>query len=558
MTPRTILTNARILTMDPDRPRAEALAIAEGRILAIGTSAGIEALAGARTEVIDARGATLLPGFVESHCHLFMGGAELGHLQVGALHGFDAIAEAVRAFAADRPGQPMLMAQGMAYEAFGHPTTRHDLDRILADRPFAMTSSDHHTVWANTAALEAADLLHGRETPPGSEVVTKGGTATGELREPPAFGPVAALTGEDRATLGLRTGGEPETEPTVAEREADIAMLTRALAHLARNGITSAVNMDGNLYTLQLLDEIRARGGLTARVKVAFHFKPFMELAALEKASAMARDWTGDWLTSGLVKMFMDGVIDSGTAAMLHDYPDRPGWRGEPLIDAARFAEIAIEADRRGLQIAVHAIGDGAVRTVIDGYAAAREANGPRDSRHRIEHVELIDPADVPRLGELGIVASVQPPHPPGAMDFPLEPTIHRIGRARWPDAYRWRTLAEAGAALAFGSDWPVADISPLRGIKAALCRQPWADGLEDERIGPMPTLAAYTRGGHHAAFGAPGILQPNGPADLVLLSGDIEATAPDAIDALSVALTICDGRIVHRSDREADARAAP
>ena len=411
--PDMILSNARVLTMDQDNPRAEAVALREGRILAVGSSDEIASLAGADTELIDAHGATVLPGFIESHVHLFMGGAELGHLQLGGIAGFDAVADKIQAFAAANPGRPMLMAQGADYAIFGRSATRRDLDRILPDRPFAMASADHHTVWANTAALSAAGLLQGRRTP-GSEVVMgEDGTATGELREPEAFNPVVNLTGEDRATLGLRTGGEPDPAPTPAERAADQEIIARALAHLARHGITSAVNMDGNLYTLELLRELQDAGRLTARVKVAFHFKPFMDLDALDKASAMARDWRGDWLTSGFVKLFMDGVLDSGTAVRLDEYPDRPGWRGEPLFEPERFKEIAVEIDRRGLQIAVHAIGDGAVRAVIDGYEAARAANGPRDSRHRIEHIELIDPADVPPLWRLGhhrLDAAAAPP----------------------------------------------------------------------------------------------------------------------------------------------------
>ena len=551
--PDMILSNARVLTMDQDNPRAEAVALREGRILAVGSSDEIARLAGADTELIDAHGATVLPGFIESHVHLFMGGAELGHLQLGGITGFDAVAEKIQAFAAANPGRPMLMAQGADYAIFGRSATRRDLDRVLPDRPFAMASADHHTVWANTAALSAAGLLQGRRTPPGSEVVMgDDGTATGELCEPEAFNPVVNLTGEDRATLGLRTGGEPDPAPTPAERAADREIIARALAHLARHGITSAVNMDGNLYTLEVLRELQEAGRLTARVKVAFHFKPFMDLDALDKASAMARDWRGDWLTSGFVKLFMDGVLDSGTAVRLDEYPDRPGWRGEPLFEPERFKEIAVEIDRRGLQIAVHAIGDGAVRAVIDGYEAARAANGPRDSRHRIEHIELIDPADVPRFGVLGITASMQPPHPPGAMDFPLEPTIRKIGHNRWPDAFRWRSLRDAGAAIAFASDWPVSDVSVLRGIKAALTRKRWTEGLQDERLDLMDTLAAYTIGGARAAHAEDrkGILKPGHLADLVLLTSDIEAAAPDEIDTLDVALTVCGGRIVHDISR--------
>jgi predicted amidohydrolase YtcJ len=200
------------------------------------------------------------------------------------------------------------------------------------------------------------------------------------------------------------------------------------------------------------------------------------------------------------------------------------------------------------LQLAVHAIGDAAVRSVIDGYAAARYYNGARDSRHRIEHIELIDPQDVPRLGQLGIVASMQPPHVPGAMDFALQPTLDCIGRQRWADAYRWRTLSEAGTRIAFSSDWPVADVSVLRGIKAALTRPRWAEDLQDERLSLLNTLAAYTVGGAYAihAEHERGQLIPGFLADIVILTGDIETTAPDAIDTLAVAMTLCAGQVVY------------
>jgi predicted amidohydrolase YtcJ len=550
MTPHLVLTNARILTMDPARPRAEAIALAGGQIAALGARAEVEALAGVETEVIDCRGATLLPGFVESHLHLVLGGTELAHLQIGGIEGEEALTRAFRDFAAAQPDRPILMAQGGHYALLDHPMTRHDMDRILPDRPAAITAHDHHTVWANTAALRAAGVLHGLATPHGHEVVMgPDGLATGELREFEAFAPVIALGGEARLHLGIATGGEPNPSPSEAERAADRAKVARGLAHAARHGVTSMVNMDGNRYTLDLLRGLQERDELTARVKVPFHFKPHMDLDELDRADAMTRDFSDDWLSSGFVKMFMDGVIDSGTAYMLNDYPDRPGHRAEPLFAPGRFAEICTEADRRGLQIAVHAIGDGAVRATIDGYEAARTANGPRDSRHRIEHIELIDRADIPRLGALGITASLQPPHPPGAMDFPLQPTLDIIGRGRWCDAYLWRTLADAGAALAFASDWPVADVSVLRGIGAALTRRPY-EGAPDERIGLMPTLRAYTAGGAWAAHrdAVTGTLREGMAADVVVLSADIEATPPEEIAGLGVALTVAGGRITHRA----------
>jgi len=546
MTPELIITNARILTMDPARPRAEAIALTHGRIAAVGPRARIEALAGTATELIDAGGRSLLPGFVESHLHLVLGGAELSHLQLHGQGGLATMTAAFRGFAAANPDAPLLMAQGADYAMLDHPVSRHDLDRVLAARPIAMMSHDHHTVWANTAALQAACILHGRACPPGHAVVmADDGTATGELREFEAFAPVVALGGEARLNLGIATGGEPDPWPTAAERAVDKAKIARGLAHCAAHGITSMVNMDGNRYTLALLAEMRDDGSLTARVKVPFHFKPHMELAELSRAEAMTRDFADDWLSCGFVKMFMDGVIDSGTAYMLDDYPGRPGYRSAPLFPGPRFNEIATEIDRRGLQIAVHAIGDGAVRTTIDGYVAAQMENGRRDSRHRIEHIELIDRADITRIGAHGIIASVQPPHPPGAMEFPLQPTLDIIGRARWRDSYLWRTLSDAGAKLAYASDWPVTDVSVLRGLQASQTRTPYAGDCRDERLNLMASLHAYTAGGAYAAHleHLTGSLRPGLAADIVVLDGDVESTAPEDLGKLGISITICDGR---------------
>jgi len=543
MQAETIITNAKVLTMDEARPRAEAVALAGGRILAVGGRAEVEALAGPATRVVDAGGRTLLPGFVESHLHLVLGGNELTQLQLGGVQGFEELARLFRAYAAKNPGLPLVMAQGAAYEILDHPVTRHDLDRVIADRPLAMMSPDHHTVWANTAALEAAGILHGAEMPAGHVVMMGAdGTATGELLEFEAFSPVLALTGDLHLQLGIATGGEPEPWPDAAQRAKDKDKVAAGLQHCAMHGITSMVNMDGNRYTCVLLSEMEAEGRLTARVKVPFHFKPHMELSELERASAMAEEFTGEWLTSGFVKMFMDGVVDSRTAYMLHDYPGTTE-RGAPLFEAERFKAICREISRRDLQIAVHAIGDGAVRQTIDGYAAA----GRPDLRHRIEHIELIDRADVPRLGALGITASVQPPHPPGAMDFPMSAMEHVFHRERWRDAYLTKTLADHGAPLAFASDWPVTDVSVMRGIQAALTRVPY-EGAGDERVGLMEVLRAYTAGGAWAAHwdGLTGALTPGLAADLVLIDGDIEAIPAERLGRTGIALTIAGGRVTH------------
>lgn len=547
-----IVTNGRVLTMDSANPRAEAVALAGGRILAVGARAEVEALADAQTRVIDAGGRTVLPGFFESHVHLGIGGTQLRHLDVGGMHGMEAMKAAFARYSAENPDRPILMAHSADYLIFGHPTSRHDLDEVLGDRPIALVGMDLHTCWANTAALKAAGLLHGREMPPGHEVVMgEDGLATGVLLEFEAFAPIMALAQEERINLGIATGAEPRTPPTPEERAIDKAHFLAGLRHCARHGITSMVMMDGNRYTLEILRELQQDGDLLARVKVPFHFKPTSELADLDKAEQMDRDFHDDWLRSGHVKMFMDGVVDSRTAYMVEDYPDTPGYKGERLFDPETFKQIATEVDRRGLQIVVHCCGDGAVRTVIDGYEAARIANGPRDSRHRIEHIELIQRSDIPRLGALGIVASLQPSHPPGAMDFPLMPTIERIAPARLRDAYLWKTLADHGAHIAFASDWPVADVNVLRGLKAALTRTSYAEGLPDERLGLMATLQAFTAAGARAAHfeDVTGRLVPGLAGDVVVIDGDLEAVAPESFDRLDIALTIAGGTITYSAE---------
>ncbi|MDX8477594.1 amidohydrolase [Mesorhizobium sp. VK24D] len=545
-----MVVNGHVLTMDDDNPTAEAIAVKDGAIIAIGSRASIEELKRPATKVIDAQGGSVLPGFIEAHMHLFGGAAELDNLHLAGVHGFDALRDAIQTFAAKRPNARLLIGAGVDYAILPEPVTRHHLDRIIPDRPFAMSASDHHTMWANTKALEEAGLLHGKQVGPGNEIVMgKDGLAAGELREGEAFGPILEHFGANRTRLGL-TGLEPEPYPSAEELAADRDLMHRGLHWCAKHGITSIQNMDGNLYQLQLLAGLQEEGRLLCRTKIPFHFKNFMTLDMLEKASRMAAAYNSEWLSSGMVKVFYDGVLDSWTAVMVDDYPDRPGWRGEPLFSPEHFAEVAVEADRRCLQIAVHSIGDGAVRAVLDGYQAAAKKNGRRDSRHRIEHIEVTTPSDVPRFAELGVIASMQPPHPPGAMNFPLEPTISRIGRDKWPLSYAWRTLKNAGARVVFASDWPVSPVDPILGIQAAVMRKPWAEGLPDQSFSLHESIAGYTVEGAYAEFmeHCKGRLKTGYLADIVVLSADIEATAPEALHTVRPVTTICGGKVTYQA----------
>ena len=548
-----LIVNARAQALDGNDTRGDTLAIAGNEIIFLGDAEDGKALRHKGTRVIDAQGASVLPGFIESHMHIFSGAAELDQLQLTGVKGFAALAEKAQAYAAARPGLKLLVAHGADYTILStdERVTRHHLDRMVPDRPFVMFSPDHHTAWANTIALEQAHILKGRDAGVGSEIVMgDDGLASGELREGGAIDPVRALGGPGRERLGLETGGEPEIAPSPQERAADREIIRRGLAHAARHGITSFHNMDGNFYQLELLHEIDQESRLPVRARIPFHMKNFMPISTLEKASEMHRHYRSERLSSGFVKMFMDGVIDSTTAVMVDGYEGGSNQNGDPLFPAEQFEEIAIEADRRGLQIAVHAIGDGAVNRVLNGYEAAARANGRRDSRHRIEHVEVVLPQDIERFHHLGVVASMQPPHPPGTMGLPLEPTIGLIGERRWPYSYAWQTFRRAGVRLAFGSDWPVSDINPLRGIHAAVTRKAWKKGVPEQRQSLQDTLKGYTADGAWTEFmeDRKGRLAPGMLADIVVLSADIEAVEPEEIDKLHPVVTICDGRVTYEA----------
>ncbi|MEZ5751717.1 MAG: amidohydrolase [Paracoccaceae bacterium] len=544
-----IIENARVLTMNPAQPRAEAVAVRGHQILAVGSASEIGALAGQGTRRFDAQGNSVIPGLIESHMHLFLGAFGLRLLHLDGVHGLEALRAAVVPYAHANPAEALLICKATDYSLFGDgvATTRHLLDQVLADRPLICIAGDHHTAWANTIALDRAGLLQGREMPAGSAMVMGAdGTATGELHEQAAIDALLSLRSSGgREHLGL-LGLEPGADLTPTQRDADLAVMREGLRHCASFGFTSLHNMDGNAYQLALLQELEDRGELLCRTEIPYHFTPDKPLSALDEASWMHQTYRSDRLRSGRIKTFMDGVVDSGTAFLVDDYADRPGWHGEALHKAEAFNALAIEADRRGLQISVHAIGDAAVRRVLDGYEAARKANGPRDSRHRIEHIELLHPADFHRLRDLGVIASMQPPHPPGAMDFPLEPWRSRVGQTRWPHAFPVRALRDAGVPVALSSDWPVSDINPMRGIKAAMMRPRWTPDCPDNRLTLDEALHGYTAGGAYTGFDEDrlGRLMPGMQADIAVIDHDLTTLDPDQIDTARAALTVCAGAI--------------
>jgi predicted amidohydrolase YtcJ len=373
-------------------------------------------------------------------------------------------------------------------------------------------------------------------------VMGEDGLANGELREAAAMRRVqflSRLKGRDGLDY---EGGEVSDE----DRAYDKALIRKAGEYCAENGITTAVNMDGNAYQAGLMRDLALAGEMPVRVSLPLR----LEQRHGAEGIALIDDFgpeVPDWLHFGRIKLFMDGVYDTWTALTVTDYPDRPDFRSEPLIAPTIFNAMCIEADRRDLQVATHAVGDGAVRATIDGYEAARKANGSRDARHRVEHIDTITPDDLQRLAPLGIIASMQPVHPPGSAGLPLEPTTTIMGRERWPTAFPWRMIHDLGVPLAFGTDWPVSPISPLYAIHCALTRKPWATDMPDQRLSLDECLLAYTIGGAYADFteDSRGRLEAGFHADLVLVEGSLEGLAETEENA-RIALTVCGGAITY------------
>ena len=547
-----VIFNANVLTMRDEVWEAEAIAIKGNKILFVGNNSDAENFKGPDTKLIDAQGATVMPGFVESHMHIFAGSVSLNELDLQETQGTDALELALQKYANANPDSDVLIARSVNYSILGEGTrpTRHDIDRIISDQPVFLRSGDYHNAWVNTAALEKAGVMQGADTGAGSCIVLDDdGLATGELQEFGAMDYVhSRLTPPGHENLGL-AGVEPENV-TPQERINDITLLKQGMDYCASLGITTIHNMDGNFYQCELFKQIENAGDLKCRMEMPYHFIPSEPVENLELASKMAEEYNSPMLWSGRVKMFMDGVLDAWTAVMVEDYADKPGERGTPLFSAAQFNAVASEADRRGLQISVHAIGDGAVRMTLDGYEASQQANGNRDSRHRIEHIEVVHPDDIPRFCKLGVIASMQPIHPPGNGCFPKEPTIHMIGESRWQYAYAWKTLKDAGAEIVYATDWPVSPVDPILSIKHGVLREPWTQTNPDQRLSMKDTLKAYTSAGAYSCFKENqfGSLRQGMLADVVILDRKMPVNPSQTSIWPKVKMTICDGKITYEA----------
>ncbi len=540
-----LIRNAKVRTGAPGTPMADWVAVAGNRIMALGYGEAAGWI-GAQTRVVDGGGASVIPGLNEAHLHLFHGGLALADLNLHGVRGAAALKAAVDSYRATRPGLGFIAGFGAGYDLVSPDRTpnRADLDALCPDVPFLITADDFHTAWVNSAALRLAGIERGADLPEGSRIVLdETGAATGELIE---FAAMDLVRRCNPATARHSVAAQKPLESltvTPEERAADKAVFRAALTHCASLGLTAVHNMDGSLYQLELLSEMDRDEGLPIRVRMPFHYQPGQGPQDLAHAVRWRERFASDRLACDFVKIFADGVIDSGTAHLLADYTHLPGQRGAALVSDAVLQAVVIEADRLGFQIAVHCVGDAAVRQVLDAYAAARVANGWRDARHRIEHIELIDPADIPRFAELGVVASMQPTHLP----WTPEDFLRLLGPERCRYAFAQADLRAAGAEIVLSSDWPVAPVEPFITLEAALTREPWPEG-RDHRIGLSLALDDMTRAAAWLAFdeGRRGTLVPGALADLALLDRDLALVAPEDLPTTGVRLTLCDGQVTH------------
>jgi len=524
-----ILVSARIWTGDPARAQAEALAARGGRIVAVGSNSEVGALRGPATRVIDAHGKRVVPGFIDSHTHMTMGGLNLLAVDLRDTRDEADFTRRLAEYAKTRPAGQWITDGAWDHQQWPVPRlpTRALLDPATGDRPACLSRQDGHMMVCNSLALRLAGITRRTTDPPGGVIVRdSSGEPTGVLKD-------AAMD----AVWAVRPAR------TLAELT---EALRTAMKHAAKNGVTSVQDLPGNPLDLDAWESLRKAGEMTVRV----NYRP--PLSRWERARDRRAGTKNDaWLRVGGVKGFADGSLGSGTAFFFAPYTDDPGTFGVYAAEAIPLSEMeqrVAAADRAGLQVEIHAIGDRANAEILNLFERVAKTNGARDRRFRIEHAQHLRASDIPRFAALGVIASMQPYH---AIDDGRW-AEKRIGRERCRTAYAFRSLLDAGARLIFGSDWDVAPLSPLAGIDAAVNRHT-TDGrnpggwFPEQRITVEEALRAYTATAAWAAFeeSEKGTLAPGKLADFVVLSADPFSIEPESIDKITVAETVVGGQVV-------------
>ena len=534
-----IVINGQVYTGDRDELE-EAVAVRGNKVIRVGSNREIQRLRRAQTTVIDAQGGAVLPGFNDAHAHLVSGGLSLDQVKLDDATSVDEIRDTIRAWAEAHPERQWITGRGWYYQPFnGTMPTRQMLDALVPDRPAYLVAYDGHTGWANTAALKAAGITRKTKNPAGGIIVKdpRTGEPTGALKE---------------TAMALMSKVAPQ--PTEEDR---LAAISAAIDEAHRLGITSVQDAGGPAGDLELYDRLRRRNQLTLRIYQALRADASLTQAGVEELEQIRTRFADDpLLKTGAVKLVADGVIEAHTAAMLEPYANR-AVKGDARFTLEQMTAIVGMLDRRGWQVMTHAIGDSAVRMTLDAYAAAARSNPlpPRGRRHRIEHIETVDPADIPRFGALGVIASFQPVHATPS-PTPGDVWSTNIGDARAGRGWLWNSIAKAKGPLAFGSDWPVMTFDPKMGLHVAVTRTtteglPKGGWIPTERLPLRRAIQVYTRDGAWASFDEQrkGTLTRDMLADIVVLTDDIFSAPPARLTTTEVAVTIADGKVVYRRE---------
>ncbi len=527
------IVNAKVWTANPRQPWASGIAVSGDRITLVGSSAEVAKLAAANAgaRVIDAHGGLVTPGFIDSHVHFLTGGFNLSSVQLRDAATREEFTRRIKEYAAAIPPGTWITGGDWDHTLWGGELPSHDwIDSVTPNNPVWINRLDGHMALANRLAMEAAKVTSATADIAGGTIVRD-----------PSRNPTGVF--KDNAQSYVDKAEPPHPD------ELDDRALNAAMHYVAERGVTSVVNM-GTFGNLAAMERAHRAGRLITRI---YAVTPIAQWERLRDTIA-ARGNGDDWIRIGGIKGFVDGSLGSHTAAMFAPFTDSPkdsGFLVETESDLYRWTS---DADKAGIQVIVHAIGDRAINTQLNIFERVENENGKRDRRFRIEHAQHLSSGDVPRFSKLGVIPSMQP--------------YHAIDDGRWAErvigperaklTYAFRSLRDAGASLAFGSDWFVAPPTPLLGIYAAVTRRTLDDKnpdgwIPDQKISVEDALRAYTINGAYASFedSIKGSLERGKLADIVLIDRDLTRIAPESIRDARVLLTIVGGRVVFESGRD-------
>ncbi|MFC2163808.1 amidohydrolase [Acidobacteriota bacterium] len=531
-----IMTNGGIYTMDTDRSWAEAIAITEGKIVYVGDNSGAKKFKNKETQMIDLEGKMVLPGFHDSHIHLVSGGIELGQCNLNGLKTQEDIFQTIKDYAAANPNKEWIVGGGWALLLFedGNPS-KEQLDQLVVDRPAFFIAFDGHSAWANSRALEIAGITKDTSSPKDGRIERHPGTGepSGTLRE---------------SAMEMVGKHIPELSPEEYQKG-----LNNALKIANGFGITSILEASADEQILETYAALDRRNELTLRVLASIFVDPQKGTDQIKDVIEKRDTYKSKYLKATTAKIFADGVIESHTATLIEPYLDRPGYHGIPNVEPELLNQLAIELDRAGFQVHIHAIGDWAIRMSLDALELAQETNGVRDARHHLAHLELINPDDIPRFKQLGVVANFQPlwAYPD---EYITELTVPKLGpeRSRW--LYPIASIVNTGATIVGGSDWSVSSMNPLDAIQVAVTRRGLEAGdgpawIPNEVIDLHTALEAYTINGAYVCQqeNNAGSLEVGKAADLIVLDQNLFEIPKSDIHKTKVLLTLLEGKEVYR-----------